>query len=184
MADRVSFSKSGLELREISAHHSDTAAALKAYYGFSGSRNFLPARFLGYSEQELSAEFHKRIEELERTSSLTLLSFLEARFRVDYLTRCYRKEKDDLSRNFRAIYKEKANRASLENDILEVWKKHYYEDREVVNLISELIGALRYRHWLAHGRYWEPKLGRIFDYYYVYDLSEHICNNKYIFQNL
>ncbi len=177
MADRVFFSKSGLELREISAHHSDTSAALKEYYGCSGIRNSLPAKFLGYSEQELSVEFHKRIEELEKTSSLTLLSFLEARFRVDYLTRCYRKEKDYLSRKFRAIYKEKANRASLENDILEIWKKHCYENREAVNLISELIGALRYRHWLAHGRYWEPKLGRIFDYYYIYDLSEQIYKN-------
>jgi len=131
-----------------------------------GSRGSLPARFLGY------------IEELEKTSSLTLLSFLEAIFRVDYLTRCYRKEKDDLSRKFRVIYKKKANRASLENDILEIWKKHCYdsEKREYLNLISELIGTLKYRHWLAHGRYWEPKLGRIFDYYYIYELSEQICN--------
>jgi len=176
MAKRVSFSKLGLELREISDHHSDTEAALKEYYGFSGNRNSLPVRFLGYSEKELSAEFAKRIEELEKTSSLTLLSFLEARFRVDYLKRCYRKEKDNLSHKFRMIYKEKESRASLEDDILETWKKHCYENRETDYLISELIGAFKYRHWLAHGRYWEPKLGRTYDYYYVYILSEKICN--------
>lgn len=178
MAERISFSKSGLELREIAAHHSDTAAALKAYYGFSGTGTSLPARFLGYSEQELSAEFRQRIKELEKTSSLTLLSFLEGRFRTDYLTRCYKKGRDGLSRKFRAIYKEKANRASLENDILEIWKKHCSESEnaEARNLISELIGAFKYRHWLAHGRYWEPKLGRVFDYYYVYDLTKLICD--------
>jgi len=35
------------------------------------------------------------------------------------------------------------------DDILETWKKHYSEEKEVKNLISELIGAFNYRHWLA-----------------------------------
>jgi len=30
-------------------------------------------------------------------------------------------------------------------------------------IISEYISVLNYRHWLAHGRYWVPKLGRNFD---------------------
>jgi hypothetical protein len=173
MAKRVSFSKLNLEIQEISAHHSDTEAALKDYYHFSETRTLLPAKFLGYSEDELLAEFHKRIEELEKTSSLTLLSSLEAKFRMDYLERCYQKKKDKLSRDFRLLHKKKANRASLEEDILERWKKHYPEHSY---LISELIGALKYRHWLAHGRYWEPKLGRKYDYYDVYVLSEQIYN--------
>lgn len=163
MAKRVSFSNTAPELREISAHHSDTDAALRAYYDLSGNRS----RFLGYSEEELSAELRRRIEELERTSCLTLLSFLEARFRVDYLKRCYGRKKDDLSRDFRAIHKKKAHRTSLEDDILQTWKRHCSEDTEAGNLISELIGVFKYRHWLAHGRYWEPKWGRpTYDYYY------------------
>lgn len=174
MAKRVSFPNSQLGLREISKHHSDTEAALKEYYGLSGSNASLP-RFLGYSEEMLSAEFQKRIEELEKTSCMTLLSFLEARFRVDYLKSCYEKKKDPLSRDFRAIYKKKENRASLRDDILETWKKHHSEEKEVKNLISDLIDVFNYRHWLAHGRYWEPKLGRtVYDYCYVYHLSKRI----------
>jgi len=96
MAKRVSFSDSKLEIRKISDHHSDTETALKEYYGFSGNSASLP-RFLGYSEEELSAEFQKRIEELEKTSCMTLLSFLEAKFRVDYLKNCYEKKKYPLS---------------------------------------------------------------------------------------
>lgn len=42
--------------------------------------------------------------------------------------------------------------------------------------ISELITAFKYRHWLAHGRYWEPKLGRIYDYYSLYDLAYEMEN--------
>ena len=43
-----------------------------------------------------------------------------------------------------------------------------------------MITAFKYRHWLAHGRYWEPKLGRIYDYYSLYDLAysmEHLLTS-------
>jgi len=162
------------ELYGIAQYHTDTGNALKEYYGIDGQRESLPAKFIGYSEEEVSIEFRSRIEELERTSSLTLLSSLEAKLRIDYLKRCYKKEKDNLSKEFRAIYKEKSHRASLEEDILETWKKHHPEHKL---LLSELLGALKYRHWLAHGRYWEPKLGRKYDYAYIYDLVEQTDKN-------
>jgi hypothetical protein len=60
--------------------------------------------------------------------------------RIDYLTRCYKKGKDSLSRDFRTLYKNKSHRASLEEDILEIWKKHF---PTVQSLISELIGAFK-----------------------------------------
>ena len=169
MGKRVSFSGLNLELYEVVQHHYDTENALKAYYGIEEQREFLPAKFMSYSPEEVSIEFRARIDELERTSSLTLLSSLEAKLRIDYLTRCYQKGKDDLSKDFRTLYKQKSHRASLEENILETWKQHYPENKL---LISELLGALKYRHWLAHGRYWKPKLGRKYDYSYVYYLIE------------
>jgi hypothetical protein len=173
---RFSISKHVLEIREIADHHTDTEAALKEYYGLSRSKEFLPAKFVDYSKEDLSVELHKRIEELEKTSSLTLLSFLEAKFKIDYQSRCRNRTKGRLSNDLRVIYKKKADRASLENEILRTWKNHFSKDREARNLLSELTGAFKYRHWLAHGRYWEPKLGRPYDYYDVYVLSEKICN--------
>lgn len=174
MDKRVSFSGSNLELYEVAQHHSDTENALRAYYGIDDNSKFLPAKFISYSAKEVSTEFHARIDELERTSSLTLLSSLEAKLRIDYLKRCYQKAKDDLSKDFRTIYKQKSHRASLEEDILETWKKHYPENKL---LISELLGALKYRHWLAHGRYWTPKFGRKYDYSYIYYLIEQTYEN-------
>jgi hypothetical protein len=50
---------------------------LKAYYSFENQREFLPAKFFSYSAEEVSIEFRTRIDELERTSSLTLLSSAE-----------------------------------------------------------------------------------------------------------
>jgi hypothetical protein len=37
--------------------------------------------------------------------------------------------------------------------------------------IGDFKGALNLRHWLAHGRYWNPKLGRTYSPGDVYDIS-------------
>ncbi len=169
MARRVSFSNLNPGLQRIADHHSDLDAALKAYYRLSGRGGHLPAKFALYSRDELLTEFRERIHELERTSCLTLLSSLEASFRIDYLTRCYGKEKNELSRHLRSIHDTKGNRASLEDDILRTWKQHH---PQIKSLVSELIGAFKYRHWLAHGRYWTAKLGRKYDDFYVFAPAE------------
>jgi len=70
MGKRVSFSGLNLELSEVVQHHSDTENALKAYYGIEGQREFLPAKFMSYSPEEVFIEFRARIDELKRTSSL------------------------------------------------------------------------------------------------------------------
>src|SRR4030042_2356336 len=134
MSERVSFSKLNLKLREIAEHHADIENALKNYYGFSGSAG-LPShpKFRGYTRQELVTEFKKRIEELERTSSFSLLSSLEASLIIDYLSRCYGKKKDPLSLDLRALHKSKAQRASLEQDILTIWKKHHPDFKPLIS---------------------------------------------------
>lgn len=92
---------------------------------------------------------------------------------MDYRYRCKRKLKDKLSRRFRQIYKSHAERVQLDEDILEGWAEDSTAPRQ---LISELRGAFHFRHWLAHGRYWEPKLGRKYDYNYLFLLAEAIIN--------
>lgn len=49
--------------------------------------------------------------------------------------------------------------------------KHRQETCMSKALLGELAGAFRYRHWLAHGRYWQPKLGRKYDYLSVFGLA-------------
>jgi len=120
----------------------------------------IPARFIGLSQHELEKEHSSRLNELDKNVSLSL----EASLRIDYLNRVYRREKDDLSKAFREIHKKKENKASLEEDILSSWKKYHPEYKSI---FSDILGALKYRHWLAHGRYWVPKLGRQYDFYSI-----------------
>lgn len=104
-------------------------------------------------------------------AALAVLSSLEASFRVDYLVRCYEKKKDKISMAFRKLHKTKRDRPHLEGELLAVWKLAL---PTVQPLISQLIGALKYRHWLAHGRYWTPKLGGKYDFLSVLLLAQSI----------
>ncbi len=172
VANRVPFSNEHQNLSDISLHHSDTEISLKLY--FLNARNYAE-RFSTYTIDEIQEELRERIDELNLTSSLSLLAAIEAVFRIDYLQRNYRRKKDSLSVACREIYKEKQTKASLENDILDAWKVNTEGSNQ---LISDLKGAFKYRHWLAHGRYWSPKMGRpSYDYETIYELAESIFNS-------
>ena len=166
MASRVGFRRPPV-LAEIAAHHQDLESSLTLYFSVS-SPSYL-VRFAEYATSEVGEELGKRLGEVDLTSSLTVLASVEAAFRIDYLQRCYRRGKDPVSRALRDIYKEKQQNASLEDEILEAWINHSSGARSI---IGELRGAFRFRHWLAHGRYWTPKLGRRYDFDDVFILAE------------
>ena len=147
MANRVSFSGANLGLPEIAAHHQDLGSSLTLYFS-ARSPNYM-VRFVGYAASEVTAELRERLDEADLTSSLTVLASVEAAFRIDYLQRCYRRGKDPVSRAFRSIYAAKQEYASLEDEIFGTWVDNSSGSRSI---ISELRGAFRFRHWLAHGR--------------------------------
>ena len=173
MANRVSFSNQHPEMTQIENHRIDVTVAIKEY--FRPRTSEFPERFLGYSITELTIELNERLSEIDVSSSLSLLSAIEAAFRIDYLQRCYQKKKDPLSRVFREIHKVKGSKTSLEDDILDSWKQNSSAPKEI---LGHLKGALKFRHWLAHGRYWAPKLGRTkYDYQSVYQLAQLVFLN-------
>lgn len=169
MLKKVSLSSQNLSLSEINSYYVDSKRALKIYFS-SHSFDFY-SRFANYTTNEIEAELQARLDELDRLTSFSILSALEASFRIDYLKRCEQQKEDELSRNMREIYQQKGSRASLEKNILRLWKNSYPEYK---NLISKVIDAFQYRHWLAHGRYWEPS--RRYDYYSLYDLAYEMEN--------
>src|SRR5205823_4082506 len=107
-------------------------------------------------------------------SALSVLTSLEASFRLDYEYRCRKRMKDSLSRTFRGLEKVRKRYVSLDDDIFENWSKQV---TGAGRLISELRAAFRFRHWLAHGHYWDPKLGKRYDFNTVYSLAEAVLNN-------
>jgi hypothetical protein len=163
---KVSFSNEVLTIKEIQDYYARSEHALREFC--LNNRQY----FIGYTLSEIEEELDKYIQELDKSCSFTLLAAIEAYLRIDYLQRCYNKEKDVLSRDLRALFKIKNSRASLDDDILTLWKKHLSSSCS----ISELRGALHYRDWLAHGRYWVAKLGRNYDFFELLKLAIFLQN--------
>lgn len=178
MIKRVPFSDDNLELEEIwdwfdnnkiGLHllKSDLLEAIK-------NNSLVPEKYIGFNSAEIEAHIKSQLTELENVTSLSLLSAVEAKLRRDYLLRVYARKRDEISRSMKQIYNEKADKASLEEDILECWKGVHPELKRIV---GDYRGALKYRNWLAHGRYWLPKFGGKYDLYTVYAISDNLVRN-------
>jgi hypothetical protein len=169
---RVSFSDQNLLLDKIDQYYRSIEASTHLYFSLSNPN--ADKLFAGMTEVEIEYELDIVSKENEHLIALNLLASVEAAFRVDYLQRCYKRKKDPLSKAFRIIYDTKGNHASLEDDIFTAWKE---KSSSANSIVSDLKGAFKYRHWLAHGRYWEPKLGRKYDYFSVFTLAQQVLNS-------
>jgi hypothetical protein len=173
MGDKISFSLEELRFDHVAETYSDTERCIRFYYT-APSISTRDQKFIGYSAEEVQQEQNLRLDELDKNSVFSLLAAIEASFRIDFYLRCYGRKKDDISRFFRSIYLQKGDKISLEEDILESWKSHLPTAK---SSLSDLKGAFRYRHWLAHGRYWTPKLGQKYDFLSIYLLAQEIEQN-------
>jgi len=96
-----------------------------------------------------------RVQELDFLFSFDIISTIEATLRFDYMERAHRKRKGEISHVFRDIYKSKKDRVRLEEDILDIWGRCKPSCKSI---IGKFKGVLKYRDWIAHGRYWILKV--------------------------
>lgn len=137
-------------LPDIAEYQTDAENSFRLLFSQINLGYFL--RFSTYLPREVDAELAARIDETDLRSSLMTLALVEAAFRVDYLERCKLKKTDNVSIAFRKIFKVKKERARLDDDILKTWYDNIVPaDRRA---ITELRKMFKFRHWLAHGRYW------------------------------
>jgi hypothetical protein len=128
----------------------------------------VPVAILGMTPEEVTAHFEDTRRELDVAASFLVLAEAEAVLRVDYLSRVQRKGKDAVGRAYRDLYKEKETRVQLDHDLLTTWVTHHGECKSAV---SEFRAVLKLRHWLAHGRYWTPKLGQVYALQDVFEIA-------------
>ena len=120
------------------------------------------SQFFGWSQPEIQEFVLLQHEELNMLTMFELLATVEAILRLDFQRRVRKRLKDPVSREFQRIG---LDRARLDEDILETWKRSG-------NLnVGGFRSVLRLRHWLAHGRHWHPKLGRGFKPVDVYTIA-------------
>ena len=169
MSRRIGFAASYPELEDIVDHYEVSVKSMTLLY--SRLNPGFVNEFQYYSQDEIERERDDRLEEIDASAALTLLASIEASFRVDYLKRCYLRRKDPLSREFRLLYKRKGRIVSLEGELLDGWRRHSNVRQ---SLLGDIQGAFKYRHWLAHGRYWVPRLSRRYDFSNVFSLAHEV----------
>jgi hypothetical protein len=154
---------------EIANYQKDVDLSIRLYFT-SINPSFI-IRFAGYSLLEVDKELTERIKETDARSALAVMAHIEAVFRVDYKERCQRKKPDPVSIEFRKIHKRR-RRVRLDEDIWQTWREQKPSTRA---LIGELRGAFKFRHWLAHGRYW--RVGQRYDFQSLYLLANAVLSN-------
>jgi len=177
MTKRISLSGEEKSVKSIRNWYEDHSVAItdlriKVISTISDSNNKIRIneKFYRLDLIEINAYFDYSEDELERLVCLDLISATEAFLRVDYHERIKEKDKSQIGKAFRSLNKKKGKKISLEEDIIETWKSV----KEDSSFSDFFLGLLKYRHWLAHGRYWTPKLGRNFSFDIAYEISEAI----------
>lgn len=138
-------------LPDIALYHAMAENSLRLYH--STSNPAYSTTFANMAQSEINAQLSSLVEETEVRSILIIIARLEAAFRLDMRHRFQSKNPDDLSIALRRLYKRKPRSAKLDKDIFPIWKEHL--DGPGRQVLSSLKGMLKYRHWIAHGRYWQ-----------------------------
>ena len=130
----------------------------------------LAARFFLLTDGKVNDYFANLSIEIDHQVCLNLIASAEAAIMVDFLNRVYDRTRSVVTRQFRELARraEEENRRVRLDEILEIWLGHEGSPRK---LIEDFRAALNYRHWLAHGRYWNPKLGRDYDPMLIQDIT-------------
>lgn len=113
--------------------------------------------FVGKSRREVEIEKEKLMKESDKTHSLLLLTSVEAIIRLDAEERYRKRGKDALSKKIKEIYRARKN-IKLEDHLIAA---RIEVEPELKRFYDELKVAFKYRHWLAHGRYWESNIQQI-----------------------
>lgn len=158
MKANFSPSSSQFDLESIWLCYSVSQESLLAYRA-SILANFkagkpLPVHFIGMHKRHLEEYFTQCEKALDYATGFQLLSSIEASLRLDFLGRVNKpRPTSKIDKTFQDIFEVKAFKVNLEEDILEQWKEH---KPACVNEIGQFKQILRFRHWLAHGQYWQP----------------------------
>ncbi|MEX2301208.1 MAG: hypothetical protein WD733_09740 [Bryobacterales bacterium] len=133
----------------------------------------IPERYLDSSLDELRRQFAQARELLRHAAMLHMLTTAEALVRVDFEDLSRRRINPKISRRFRRIGRERGKKIRLHQDILDTWVEVY---PETARSIRQFKDVLRLRDWLAHGRYWNLKIGRPYEVSDVFDIASEMLS--------
>lgn len=129
----------------------------------------IPDRYRDERSDELREQFSSARKLLQYAAMLHILSTTEALLTLAFKDLSKHKTKSAISRRFRKVKKERGKKVRLVEDILDTWIEVY---PQTAPSIRGYKGVVPLRDWLAHGRYWNPKMGRpVYEVRDVYDIA-------------
>jgi hypothetical protein len=138
------------------------------------SGELIPDIYRDESLNELRERFASARKHLQYAAMLHILTTAEGLLRLDFERLSKRKTKPAIFPRFRKIGRERGEKVRLEEDILDTWADVY---PETARSIREFKGVVPLRDWLAHGRYWNPKIGRsVYEVGDVFDIASEMLN--------
>lgn len=140
-------------IADIEDHHQHLIKSVNIRFSQNLNSEF-NLEFIGLTEKEISKLKDEILQEIHLTSTFNLLTHVESVLRCDFIIRCQQKKKDALSKRFRSVYKpnKKIYSYRLKEDILDPWLDYRPNCGDILYYFTE---ALKFRHWMAHGRYWK-----------------------------
>jgi hypothetical protein len=159
-------------LDNIAEYHEDVCFIIKKFYDsiLRGEFNIgtLPEKLINLTIEEIEQLKNYYLIETETRSSFIVLTFIESVFMKHYQNRSKIKEKHRvLAQRYECIKNQ--SRPSL-SDLFRAWEESYPEESKFFMNLKEVF---KYRHWLAHGRYWTLK-SQIRDFGDIYMLAEEV----------
>jgi len=136
--------------------------------------------FTGVSKKELKRHLAYHLREVEYDACLTLLAAIEAALRLDFDSRHTKRLKDSKSKEVRRIAGLQRGDFSYKIPIDKLIDLLAFDGSVKNSTIDSLKIYFKFRHWLAHGRYWLLKIGRAKPTFAdIYQLAQTINNLLY-----
>lgn len=138
---------------DVESHREELLRAVNIRFS-PEKNNSYDTDFSGMSHNEIKELEKSILDEISFSSVFALLSCVEAILRADFIIRCQLKKKDNLSKAYLRIFKSdrKFHSYRLNEDIIENWIAYRPKYKEILNYFKD---AFSFRHWYAHGRYWQ-----------------------------
>ena len=110
--------------------------------------------FVGLTPNEVNEHFRSLTDELENAYILKLVAASEGIFRKDFFDKVRKGKRSGTSLKdiFLKLHLRHGDKIKFEEHIIKSWKRH--GNLGVPSVLSELKVAFKFRHWIAHGKYW------------------------------
>ncbi len=159
-------------LEEIKRYYDLNSQSIECEYSSVDNRNYA-VRFFGRSVNDVIREKQAVTRELSYVCSMCVMAYIESLFRIDSYIRVKHRYKGQLTGRIKTLLQDKDSIPRLRFEtLLDAWEEEYADEKD---LFRDINRSFKFRHWIAHGRYWklDDNIDKHFDFPTIFMLAQH-----------